>query len=163
MANLQKVLKKASLLKSSGEITPLEKSVSQKPVKKTVQSTVANVNLPDGTGKGDLEQKRIQTLMKNKEKIDFGARKQLSGQVQISQTKKKNQKSRNQVLREAYAQAEEQAQKHFEETLKKENKNLKNLYKDQQRFQQKIGVKKPKKKWYKTWKLAAVTTGGTIA
>ena len=98
-------------------------------------------------------------MSSQKEKIDFGARAQLTGKMEIPPQKQKT-KSQSELLREAYAKAEEEAKKHLEETLKKANKNLKEEHLQHKRFAEtgeETEPKKDRKGFY-----ASLLTGGAI-
>ncbi len=97
----------------------------------------------------DQDAQRIKkTFEENEKPVDFGARAQVSGRVHTS---KKKTKSRDDLIREGYRKAEEEARKHLEKQLKKENANMKNLHRSQKRFQTETTTtttKKDRKGWF---------------
>lgn len=149
LSAIQQSLQAANVINTVKNIAPLANSTTATTPQRFAKSSVS---IPV-----DRDKQRIEQTFENKEKIDFGARKNVSGQINV---KTKAQTSQNDKIRKAYSIAEKQAQEHLAEQLAKENKNMKNLYKDQKRFQ-KTTIKSKTKKNRKWW-IAGALTGWVI-
>ena len=152
LSAIQQSLQAANVINTVKNITLLTNSTTATTPQRFTKSSVS---IPV-----DRDQQRIEHTFENKEKIDFGARKNVSGQIK---GKTKAQTSQNDKIRKAYSIVEKQAQEHLIEQLKKENKNMKNLYKDQKRFQEtKIKSKtKKNRKWWIAGSLTGWLIGGS--
>lgn len=118
---------------------------------------VVNVNAKETES---LEEIRIEKMLTQKEKIDFGARAQLVESSNMKNSGWKKNKSQDDLIREGYQQAEAQAQKHLYETLEKERKNLKNIHQKQKRFEEEEVEETPQKDRKSLY--AGILTSGAI-